>query len=323
MGGPGTNERDALLRRNFQVTNGRCRKLAGHAYNRVTGHPYTIRGAMILRRIGMCLLVAGGLLGPAAVAQRSGGFVPGQKRPPGDPVEIARGKQVYGISCRSCHGADLRGGDMGGPNLPRSQLTLTDRAGELIVPVIQGSLARSGMPAIPMSPEDAKAVSAYVRSVMDTIGGQGKPPSEMAPPSILVGNAAEGEKFFGQKCAGCHAVTGDLRGIATRLADPKVLQNTWVAGVVRRGGFGTPRGTKPTLVTLTPKTGAQVQGKLVRMDAFQVTLELEDGTIRSFGRDGESPRVEVKNPLQPHIDMLPQLTDQNMHDVTAYLVTIK
>jgi cytochrome c oxidase cbb3-type subunit 3 len=54
-----------------------------------------------------------------------------------------------------------------------------------------------------------------------------------------------------------------------------------------------------------------------------VTLELEDGTIRSFGRDGEAPRVEVKNPLQPHIDMLPQLTDQNMHDVTAYLVTIK
>jgi mono/diheme cytochrome c family protein len=97
------------------------------------------------------------MLAPAVLAQRSGGFVPGQKRPPGDPVEIARGKQVYGISCRSCHGADLRGGDMGGPNLLRSQLALADRAGELIVPVIQGSLARSGMPAIPMSPEDAKA----------------------------------------------------------------------------------------------------------------------------------------------------------------------
>jgi cytochrome c oxidase cbb3-type subunit 3 len=278
---------------------------------------------MSFSRTGLSLLLACGLLPSIALPQRSGGFVPGQKRPPGDPVAIARGKQVYGISCRSCHGADLRGGDMGGPNLLRSQLALADRAGELIVPVIQGSLARSGMPAIPMGPEDAKAVSAYVRSVMNTIGEMGKPPSEMAPPSILVGRAAEGERFFGQKCAGCHSATGDLLGIATRLADPKILQNTWVAGVVRRGGFGTPRGTKPVVVTVTPKTGAKVEGTLVRMDAFLVTLELEDGTIRSFGRDGDVPQVDVKNPLQPHIDMLPQLTDQNMHDVTAYLVTLK
>jgi hypothetical protein len=74
---------------------------------------------------------------------------------------------------------------------------------------------------------------------------------------------------------------------------------------------------------LTLKTGAKVEGKLVRMDAFQVTLELEDGTIRSLGRDGDVPRAKVNNPLQSHIEMLPQLTDQNMHDVTAYLVTIK
>src|SRR4051812_26999678 len=56
-----------------------------------------------------------------------GGFVPGQQRPPGDPAELARGKTLYGISCTGCHGADLRGGDMGGPNLLRSQLTLSDQ----------------------------------------------------------------------------------------------------------------------------------------------------------------------------------------------------
>src|ERR1700674_2894442 len=80
--------------------------------------------------------------------RRSGGFVPGQKRPPGDPVQIARGKTLYGISCTSCHGADLRGGDMGGPNLLRSQVALGDREGESIVPIIQGSRQNSGMPAI-------------------------------------------------------------------------------------------------------------------------------------------------------------------------------
>src|SRR4051794_11445744 len=67
-----------------------------------------------------------------------GGFVPGQQRPPADPALIARGKTIYGISCTGCHGADLRGGDLGGPNLLRSQVALSDRDGELIIPIIQG-----------------------------------------------------------------------------------------------------------------------------------------------------------------------------------------
>ena len=130
---------------------------------------------------------------------RVGGFIPGQQRPAGDPVQIERGGKLYSVSCRSCHGADLRGGDMGGPNLLRSQLALSDRDGELIVPVIQGSLQASGMPAIKMSPEDAKAVAAYVRSVLATIGTQGKPPS--------IGQAAA-------ECAGwrCRAGAGILQG---------------------------------------------------------------------------------------------------------------
>ena len=109
----------------------------------------------------------------AAPGHKVGGFVPGQKRPPGDPAQIARGKTLFGINCTGCHGADLRGGDMGGPNLLRSQVALSDQDGELIVPIIQGSRQQMGMPAIPMSPDDAKAVAAYVRSVMETIGTTG------------------------------------------------------------------------------------------------------------------------------------------------------
>ncbi len=36
-----------------------------------------------------------------AVGRRPGGFVPGQQRPPGDPAQIARGKTLYGVSCRA------------------------------------------------------------------------------------------------------------------------------------------------------------------------------------------------------------------------------
>src|SRR5204862_1669007 len=119
--------------------------------------------------------------GRGAARGRVGGFVPGQQRPPGDPAQIERGKTLYGISCTVCHGADLRGGDLGGPNLLRSQVALSDREGELIVPIIQGSRQSAGMPAIPMSPADAAAAAAYVRSILETIGRQGYPPSVGRP----------------------------------------------------------------------------------------------------------------------------------------------
>src|SRR3954467_12600140 len=118
--------------------------------------------------------------GPPPAAQggrRAGGFVPGQQRPPGDPAQIARGKTLYGISCTGCHGADLRGGDIGGPNLLRSQVALSDRNGESIVPIIRGSRQSMGMPAIGLNDADANAVAAYVRSVIETIQQQGAPPS--------------------------------------------------------------------------------------------------------------------------------------------------
>src|SRR6266853_804665 len=128
----------------------------------------------------------------APSAGRFRGLVPGKQQPPGDPAQIVRGKMLYGVSCTGCHGADLRGGDLGGPNLLRSQVALSDRDGELILPIIQGSRQSTGMPAVSMSPDDAHAVAAYVRSILETIGTQGKPPAAgQEAPSILVGNASE------------------------------------------------------------------------------------------------------------------------------------
>jgi cytochrome c oxidase cbb3-type subunit 3 len=217
---------------------------------------------------------------------------------------------------------------MGGPNLLRSQLSLSDQDGEKIVPVIQGSLQSGGMPAIPMSPADAKAVATYVRSVLETIGGQGRPPSAQEPPTILVGNAAEGKVYFAAKCASCHSDSGDLKGIATRIPDPKTLQNTWVAGGGRAGRGGPPvsersAAARVVTVAVTPPAGAPVEGRLIRIDDFVVTLELADGSSRSFRRDGDVPKVEVRDPLEGHRKMLPLYSDKDVHDVTAYLVTLK
>src|SRR5512145_2184839 len=77
--------------------------------------------------------------GAAPQGGRGGGQAtfPAQQRPPGDAALIARGNGLYGVYCRACHGADLRGGDQGGPNLLRSQVVLNDQDGELILPIVQ------------------------------------------------------------------------------------------------------------------------------------------------------------------------------------------
>jgi cytochrome c oxidase cbb3-type subunit 3 len=259
---------------------------------------------------------------------RVGGFVPGQQRPPGDPAQIVRGKTLYGINCTGCHGADLRGGDLGGPNLLRSQAALSDRNGELIVPIIQGSRQNSGMPAIPVSPEDASALAAYVRSVEETIGRQGTPPSVgVEALNVVVGDAREGRVFFAAKCSACHSPTSDLSGIATRISDPRVLQNTWVAGGGRggrRSGAPADAASRRTVTaTVTLPTGEVLQGRLVRIDDFLVTIALADGSVRTIRRDGDKPKVDINDPMKAHRDLLSQYTDKDMHDVTAYLVTLK
>jgi cytochrome c oxidase cbb3-type subunit 3 len=272
--------------------------------------------------VALCAVVAA--QGPPGGRGNVGGFVPGQQRKAEDPKQVERGKAVYGISCTACHGADLRGGDMGGPNLLRSQVAIVDKEGEMIVPIIQNG--RGNMPPIQMPPDDAKAVAAYVRNVMGTIGRQGMPPGVgKEPPSILVGDAKAGQQYFDAKCAKCHSASGDLKGIATRIADPRALQNTWVAGGGgRRGGRGGPPSERRIVTAVvTPSSGPAMEGQLMRIDHFLVTLRLADGTIRSFTRDGDVPKVEVRDPMKPHRDLLLEYTDKDIHNVTAYLVTLK
>jgi cytochrome c oxidase cbb3-type subunit 3 len=256
-----------------------------------------------------------------------GGFVPGQKRPPGDPAQIARGKTLFAINCRGCHGADLRGGDLGGPNLLRSQVALSDRNGELIVPIIHGSRQNMGMPAIGLNDADANAVAAYVRSVIETIQEQGAPPSAgREPPSILIGNANEGKAYFARKCSGCHSATGDLSKIASRIPDPMRLQDAWLAGGTRQQGEeqeGVASTPRTVMVTISLPSGEILEGKLLRIDDFLITIALVDGSQKTFRRTGDTPRVVIHDPSKAHRDLLSQYSDKDIHDVTAYLVTLK
>jgi cytochrome c oxidase cbb3-type subunit III len=248
---------------------------------------------------------------------------PAQQRPPGDPALVTRGNTLYGINCRSCHGADLRGGEQGGPNLLRSALVLNDKSGESIFPVVRDGIRTPGMPgmaAIPLSEGDVKAIAEYIHSVLATAQRQGGPPP--GPPvalNLLVGDPNAGKAYFDAKCASCHSVTGDLKGFGSRTTNIMQLQNSWLAGNPG-GGRG---GGNPSTVTVTLQSGEKIQGQLNRVDDFLVILTTSDGASRSFRRNGDSPKVEIRDPRDPHRQLLPQYTDKDIHNVTAYLVTLK
>ena len=268
-------------------------------------------------------VTSGGGSGPAAApAQRRQAPFDAQQRPPGDPQLIARGQALYGIHCRGCHGIDLRGGDLGGPNLLRSRIVLRDRAGERIWPVLrdgQSTPGGSSMPPQALSEADARAVAEYIHSVLARATPQGGPPRGPALDlNIVVGDAAAGREYFAANCASCHSATGDLAGIAARIPEPMTLQNTWVRG--QRRGAARP----PVAVTVTLPSGERVAGTLVRLDDFIVALTTADGRQHSFSRRGRSaPRVDIDDPLARHTELLGLYTDENIHDVTAYLVTLQ
>jgi len=197
----------------------------------------------------------------------------------------------------------------------------------LIVPIIHGSRQNMGMPAIGLNDADANAVAAYVRSVIETIQRQGAPPSAgREAPSILIGNASEGKAYFATKCSGCHSAINDLSKIGSRIPDPMRLQDAWLAGGIREEQEepeGTASTARTVTATITLPFGETVEGKLVRIDEFLITLALADGSQKTFRRTGDLPNVVIHDPLKAHRDLLSRYSDKDIHDVTAYLVTLK
>jgi len=293
--------------------------------------------------ITMCVSFASGQTpaapaAPAGAQGRGGGrngenargstaTFPAQQRPPGDPVLVAHGKTLYDVDCQSCHGADLRGTTLGGISLLRSQVVLSDQDGELMQPIIEGARKSTGMPAINMTTADIGALATYIHSVVATEKGQGAPPAPgVEAPTALVGDAAAGKVFFASQCASCHSVMGDLQGYGTKFPDAKAAQNRWVSGGGGgrgRGGGGGAPDARTVMVTVTLSSGEIVQGSLLLVDDFLVSLTQSDGTVRTFRRDGDVPKVEIKDPMQGHKTLLDTMKNKDMHDVTAYLESLK
>lgn len=254
-------------------------------------------------------------------------------RPLAAPDVIAQGKTLYDANCASCHAADMRGGASGG-NLVVSQNLLNDQNGELIEPIVAGSMAAEGMPAQTLSKDDVDTIAAYMHSVAAQVGSQGRPPGPQETPglNVLVGDAVAGKADFARTCSSCHSVDPggqrSVAGIGAKYEDGRSLQNAWVSGKTgfSFGGRGGGGGTGNP-VTVTMANGETLSGKVVTENEFMVVLTTPDGVRHSLDRT-PNMTVTVTDPDAAHKDLILKLSqepngDTIMHNVTAYLATLK
>jgi cytochrome c oxidase cbb3-type subunit 3 len=241
-------------------------------------------------------------------------------RPPGDPAAIARGKQTFSVNCGFCHGSDARGGEGGGPNLLRSPIVLNDQKGELVAAVVLNGRVERGMPKFSLPQDNIADIAVYLHSI--NIGRNAG--EQFNPKRVLVGNAADGKTYFNGKgrCSSCHSAKKDLASIGSKF-DPKTLQDTIFTGG-STGMLGMPLPTAPprTVSISSPAIGV-IQGRLVSIDDFVVVLIDANDHRRTINRDGDVPSIHISNPMQGHLDMVRGWEDQDLHDVTAYLATLK
>ncbi|HEY1945560.1 MAG TPA: c-type cytochrome [Bryobacteraceae bacterium] len=224
----------------------------------------------------------------------------------------ARGAKLYGPACGFCHGPAARGGE--GPDLVRSTVVLHDDKGEIIGPLVHEGRKGTAMPAFPAFTDDQlKDIAEYLHMQVELAVNR----STYKPLNVVTGDAKAGQAFFDGdgKCTTCHSVTGDLAHVGSKY-EPADLQAAILYPAARGNAAN---GTK---VTVTLPDGKTLTGKVKHLDDFYVSLYDDAGNYQSINLD-KGVKVELEDKLIAHRRMLDQMNDKRMHDLAAYLVTMK
>ena len=228
-----------------------------------------------------------------------------------DNTAADRGRALYAKHCINCHGSTAKGTDRG-PDLIRSAVVLRDRLGNGIGPALKTSANHQAT----LSAAEIADLSHFLHQRVEAIASNR---NARSPLPVLTGDPEAGRAYFNGatgKCSTCHSPTGDLAGVATRIPDPANLQQRFLFPTLRRGG------PKQVEVTVTAAQQSPVTGALIRADDFFVSLRDSGGEYRAFTR-GPGVVVSVNDPLAYHHELLDRYSDADMHNLTAYLATLK
>jgi len=233
-----------------------------------------------------------------------------------DPEAADRGKKTYIAECITCHGASARGGP-NGADLVRSLVVLHDRYGSQLGPFLKKGHPTQSMPSASLTKAQVEDLSHFIHQrVDDTL----RTSPTFHAQNILTGDPKAGADYFNGagKCNGCHSPTGDLKGYGAKYDAIDVQQRF----LFPRPGVGRGSNIKRVMVTVTPASGTAMTGVLDRIDDFTVSLRTPAGEYHSWSRT-PGLKVKIDDPYLAHEQLLDRYTDKNMHDITAYLETLK
>lgn len=227
------------------------------------------------------------------------------------PVDLAKaGSQVFGQNCAFCHGRDATGGETG-PDLTRSKLVLTDKGGDKISEVVRDGRPQKGMPSFNFSGDELASLVAFIHSQAAKVSAQNGGRRGVEVADLQTGNRELGKKYFygAGGCSKCHSPTGDLAGIASRYEGLRLEEQMLY-----------PRDAK-SKVTVTLPSGEKVEGTLAYLDEFVVGLRDANNTYRSWFTS--NVKYVVDSPVDAHVEQFSKYTDDDIHNLLAYLQTLR
>lgn len=234
-----------------------------------------------------------------------------------DPASVERGRQSFASTCGFCHGTSAKGGEKG-PDLLRSVLVLHDENGKSIAQVVLNGRPDKGMPRFALSANQITDISNFLHN--SVLVAEDRDNYKIL--NIVTGNPNAGATYFKTNCAPCHSVSGDLKGIASKY-DPATLQGKFILPNQSWTEGSPPHTVNAISVTVTLPSGESFTGLPLNLDDFNVSLRDRNGEYHSFKRAKDVPKLEIHNRLQAHMDLLTHYTDDDIHNLTAYLVTLK
>jgi mono/diheme cytochrome c family protein len=224
--------------------------------------------------------------------------------------EAAAGSALFLQNCAFCHGRDAMGGETG-PDLTQSKLVLEDTDGSKISGVVREGRIEKKMPAFQFSSPELVSLVAFIRARVTAAAAMKGNRRGVDVSDLQTGNVEAGKKYFDGAggCAKCHSATGDLAGVARRYQGLRLEERMLY-----------PRDAK-SMVAVTLPNGEKVAGTLAYQDEFTIALRDSNGVYRSWAV--ENVKFKVDSPVDAHVEQFPKYTDDDVHNLMAYLQTLK
>jgi cbb3-type cytochrome c oxidase subunit III len=228
-----------------------------------------------------------------------------------EPSSVAAaGGELFQQNCGFCHGRDAMGGESG-PDLTQSKLVLADKTGEKISAVIREGRPEKKMPGFNFSSREIQSLIAFIHAREVEAAAHPGGRRGVSVEDLQTGNVEAGRQYFNGAggCVKCHSPNGDLAGIANRFEGLHLEERMLY-----------PRDAK-SKVTVTLAAGKQVSGTLAYLDEFTVAMRDSNGKYISWPVN--RVRYTVDEPVKAHVELFPKYTDDDIHNLMAYLQTLR